>query len=488
MKNTFKHITLLATWTAIFVFGANITVAQTYEDCGNNFAAEYTYEGLLPPPPTTSFTIPLNSDFRTKLNLIAKGEDDLKAGDNVDIVLVMDRSGSMGSVVEGERKITKAKEALKQVVSVFENVDKPENRLALVTYNASVTLDQGLTSNYGLVNTAIDSFSAGGNTNIGGALSVAANHLDNNGNEDSKKFIVVATDGVHNVGTPVQVGISNVGSDVTVYSVGIGDSSYYDEVILRAIAEAGTGEGSYYASSIADLTQTFEDIIKDILTPFRPENIALTFTRRNTDKFTLQDTDPDHTAVPGDDVIWADLGSMSNSGTKDIIIDFLQAGGYGLDLALNRPFVDITYTLFGKNCIEQVPIEIIAIDNLPQCTGSVPLNSQMCPNDDMGLSADVPITLVADCTDSQKCEYVCVAPLVYENGACRLPGKCGTLMDEAWCRSLPSGSFCSQGFLSDGPNASDSLWTWECKGLFGGSSEFCSARRLCPHDWKEALP
>lgn len=488
MKKIFQKILSVSVGVSLSLFVAADVGAQEYEDCGDNFSANYTYEGLISPPATTGITIPLNSDFRTRLRLTAEGDDDLEVGENVDIVLVMDRSGSMNGTVDGERKIEKAKEALAQVVSVFEDADKPENRLGLVTYNASVTLDQTLTSNYNLVSDAVNSFSAGGMTNIGGALSVAANHLENNGNDESRKFIVIATDGVHNTGTPVQVGISNVPDDVTVYSVGIGDSSYYDEDILRAVSGAGTGEGEYYASEVSDLTQTFEDIIRDILTPFRPENVAVTYTRQNVDMFTLQDTDPDHNIALNDEVTWENLGSMENGDTQEIDIDFLQAGGYGIDLELNRPFVEVTYDLFGKSCIEQVPIDVVMIDNLPQCTGAVPANSQMCPGDDTGLTVNVPRELGASCTDTKMCEYICPPPFVYENGACRIPGKCGTLEGEIWCRSLPSGTYCEDGYLSDGPNPVESQWVWSCRGYWGGSTEHCNAIRLCPKDWEEVLP
>ncbi|MEA2007148.1 MAG: vWA domain-containing protein [Patescibacteria group bacterium] len=488
MKKIFQKTLSIAIGVLLFLFVAADVWAQEYEDCGDNFSANYTYEGLISPPTTTGITIPLNSDFRTRLRLTAEGDDDLDAGENVDIVLVMDRSGSMNWTVDGERKIKKAKEALVQVVSVFESVDKPENRLGLVTYNASVTLDQTLTSSYDLVNDAVDSFSAGGMTNIGGALSVAANHLDNNGNDDSRKFIVIATDGVHNTGTPVQVGISNVPDDITVYSVGIGDSSYYDEDILTAVAGAGTGEGEYYASDVANLTQTFEDIIRDILTPFRPENVVLAYIRKNIDMFTLQDTDPNHDIALNDEITWENLGSMENGDTQEIDIDFLQASGYGIDLELNQSFVEVTYDLFGRSCIEQVSIDVVKIDNLPQCTGAVPANSQMCTGDDAGLTVNVPRELGNSCTEEKKCEYICPPPFVYENGACRILGKCGPLEDELWCRLQPSVAPCSDGFPMGTPEATDSLWTWTCKGYYGGSSEHCNATRLCPKDWEEVLP
>jgi len=484
MKIATKILGFSAICVAIAAFASGAAKAQIYENCGQNFEAKFDYVGLLPMKPTTGITIPVNSYFRTRLEITAKGKDDLEVGDNVDIVLVMDRSGSMSRTADGEKKIEKAKEALQQVVAVFKGVNKPENRLALVTYNSSVTLDQPLTSEYDKVIDAIESFDAGGTTNIGGALSVAASHLKNAGNEDSKKFIVIATDGVHNTGTPVSVGIDNVGDNITTYSVGIGDSSYYDEDILKAIAGAGTGEGSYYPSSVGDLTQTFENIIKDILTPFRPENISLSFGRQNVDLFSLNETDPSHSELVDDDVIWDDLSAMVNNESKDFNIDFLQSGGFGVDLAVNQPYVEITYNLFGRNCVEQVPIDVFTVDYEPQCTGSEPANAEKCLNDDLGLTVDVPMTLVESCSNSQKCEYTCQSPYEYYKGACKMRSSCGSLADQFWCRSLPNTDYCDDGYLIGGPYASGGDWSWLC----GGSDYItvaCNGRRMCPNNYRE---
>lgn len=52
------------------------------------------------------------------------------------------------------------------------------------------------------------------------------------------------------------------------------------------------------------------------------------------------------------------------------------------------------------------------------CTGSKPLNSSLCTNDDIGLIVDTPITLVPVCTLGQLCEYECDPPFSFVGGIC----------------------------------------------------------------------
>lgn len=66
-------------------------------------------------------------------------------------------------------------------------------------------------------------------------------------------------------------------------------------------------------------------------------------------------------------------------------------------------------------------ITVNAGDNtLRSCTGADPDNSMLCPNDNLGLAVDTPKTLVDRCNASVKCEYVCSAPYIYQDGACVL--------------------------------------------------------------------
>lgn len=138
----------------------------------------------------------------------------------VDAVLVMDKSGSMeddgdgctlsdygnqteceaGGGVWGPQPITAAKEAGKAFVDIMEEYsdESISHQVGLVSYSSSATLDEGLTSDYQDVRYAIDSMSANGYTGIGDAIAVAAQELQLNGRPNSVKVIVLLSDGKAN--------------------------------------------------------------------------------------------------------------------------------------------------------------------------------------------------------------------------------------------------------------------------------------------------
>jgi hypothetical protein len=57
------------------------------------------------------------------------------------------------------------------------------------------------------------------------------------------------------------------------------------------------------------------------------------------------------------------------------------------------------------------------------CTGSIPSNSQLCPDDDTGLTSNTTRSLVSTCT-SAKCEYTCALYYILNNGTCVYDGLC----------------------------------------------------------------
>lgn len=471
-----------------FVFAFSFVKADV-GDCGNNFSAGFSYVGKranTSDPFTT--IVPVGYEFKTHLSMSAEGEDELQAGENVEIMLVMDRSGSMDDSIDGIKKIDAAKASLNIVADTFITSADPDNRLGLVTYNGNVTLDQSLTSNYNKVKDAINGFSASGQTNISGALMNAANHLKANADADAQKFIVIATDGKQNIGMPINFGILSVGGDTTVFSVGIGEDA--DEDVLKKIAqESGNKEGKYYYSDVGDLTTIFTKIIEDILIPFRPENINATFYRDNADKFSLLSSSPAYSAVSNGEVSWNGLGSMLNGASRDFDLIYKQAGGVGSGMPVNTGDLLVTYDLFGTACSEIVPVDIVTIDNTPQCTGTVPNNATLCAGDDTGLVSDFPRQLVTGCSTVDKCEYTCDTGFELKNGKCVISGKCGPAEKEIWCRDVPTTGWCGSGSaLIEGPTPRGNRWTWVCAGMYGGPSTSCRAVRACGEGWREVGP
>ncbi|MEA1904477.1 MAG: VIT domain-containing protein [Candidatus Hadarchaeota archaeon] len=113
-----------------------------------------------------------------------------------DIVFVIDKSGSMS----GE-KIVQAKEALKFILQQLGEND----RFMIVSFNHNITelSDELMAVNSANISEAlsyVDSLSAGGNTNINGALLDALDVLGSSTSPGSAKIIVFLTDGLPTAG------------------------------------------------------------------------------------------------------------------------------------------------------------------------------------------------------------------------------------------------------------------------------------------------
>ncbi|RSN76248.1 GH25 family lysozyme [Candidatus Methanodesulfokora washburnensis] len=197
---------------------------------------------------------------KADLNLFNGDETELRKfiitpAKNFDIVLVIDRSGSMGDIWQGEMKIDSAKKSAEALI----NVILPGNRIALITFATDAHVDVHLTSNFDAVKNAISKAWPGGYTNIGEALKEALNELETG--IGVMKAIVFFTDGHITTGMkeedvlegPVKEAIDK---KIKIYTIGYGDPSYLREEFLRKMAES-TGGKYYYASDSFKLENIF---------------------------------------------------------------------------------------------------------------------------------------------------------------------------------------------------------------------------------------
>jgi hypothetical protein len=302
-----------------------------------------------------------------------------------DIVLVMDRSGSMDEPSDGwrgRRKIEIAKDALNAVVDIVAASSNPGTRVALVTYSSDATLDQTLTTNYNAVKVAINSMDAVGSTSIGGGLIAAAGAL----NEPPglrKRYIILASDGQHNTPPDIGAGIPLVPSDVTAYTVGIGSDA--DVPALTSIASnVGTKNGLYFSSTGSDLVDTFKRITEEIMGSFTLENVRLNFTRDDVSHLTLLGSNPSYNMYDPltNTMIWNNTGDITNGRSKSFIVNY-SARRAGSSIPLNTDRLRASYTISGASCVESVPVNVLPvniIDNPPPCvtTTWTPDPSTMC--------------------------------------------------------------------------------------------------------------
>ncbi|MCL9804241.1 VWA domain-containing protein, partial [Flavobacterium amniphilum] len=237
----------------------------------------------------------------------------------LEVVLVIDVSGSMGNTISGDTNtpMDYAKDAATDFVNTFflpANNPTNLNRLAIVTYATTGTLRQGLTLSSGKAGllTIIDGLNANGNTNIQDGIVKADNELIANGtyNCTTARSIVLLTDGVANRtgtggssctsgtgGTCIQSAItaatnakthtvSSVVYNTQIFSVGLfggisGTDQSNSEYCLNNIQSGG----AYFTESGANLSGIYTQIFTQLSwvaaqitgTPFEKETVSNDF-------------------------------------------------------------------------------------------------------------------------------------------------------------------------------------------------------------------
>lgn len=184
----------------------------------------------------------------------------------VDVVFVIDETGSMTSNDPDDERIEATKLAI-------DELNGSMDQAAAVGYDYDSWWGWGyddgykwhhrLSSDLGSVKSSLET-DPRGSTDIAIGIGQAEQELlSSRANADHKPVMIVLTDGVDNSGQDPVQRAKNVDEDIDIYTVGL-DS--YDEDTLEAIAqEGGSGEGELYEADNADeLADIFENIASDI--------------------------------------------------------------------------------------------------------------------------------------------------------------------------------------------------------------------------------
>ncbi len=174
---------------------------------------------------------------------------------NVDMVIVLDRSGSMKG-----RKIDDARRA---VLALLSNLS-PNDRFALVTYSDGVHIASGLSNvtadNRVRMESAVNSVRAGGGTNQNADSGLRIDLLIAPDHDTNAARIILISDGLANKGlTDVKAlaGMAAVAveKEFVVSTVGVGTD--FNEHLMTAIADQGTGS-YYYLENPAAFAEVFQ--------------------------------------------------------------------------------------------------------------------------------------------------------------------------------------------------------------------------------------
>jgi hypothetical protein len=223
--------------------------------------------------------------------------EEVPTNETVEIVFVMDESGSMGE----DAKMENAREAAHEFIDVVETTTNgTEPRYSVVGYTAAASCQwpedwyqdyhrgeyrwvcesddpadvvphHPLDTDEEGAHDAIDGLEPQASTPISQSIETASEILQTQGNSSNEQFIVLLTDGKHNIDDdpngdvrwPDEAAAQEVPDGVTLHSVGFGTP---DDVILEATADATT-DGEYYpVSDSDDLGETFEEIAENVST------------------------------------------------------------------------------------------------------------------------------------------------------------------------------------------------------------------------------
>ena len=179
-----------------------------------------------------------------------------------DIVLVVDRSGSMAG-----QKVSDLQAAIETFVVTLNETPVREN-VGLASYAGDATRDVELTNDLSEIVAGLLSLQVSGATSISRGMAAGADVLTaGRSSEFVERTMIVMTDGQHNVGgEPRDEAVRLAGQNVVIHAITFGDGA--DQARMRDIAGIGNGK-FFHASSGADLASIYREIaltLKTVIT------------------------------------------------------------------------------------------------------------------------------------------------------------------------------------------------------------------------------
>lgn len=184
----------------------------------------------------------------------------------IDLVVVLDKSGSMGG-----QPLELCKETMEFLIREL----SPQDKLSLVTYDTHVQTVFGLMKmdqkGKDMAASASSRIYSGSCTNLSGGLLEGISQLaPGNGSEADVKSVLLLTDGHANNGITdqqalvrcVEGAIGQVAGDVTLFTFGYGSNHNAD--LMRAISDAGKGV-YYFVEAQDDIANAFGDCLGGLL-------------------------------------------------------------------------------------------------------------------------------------------------------------------------------------------------------------------------------
>ncbi|HCM68251.1 MAG TPA: hypothetical protein DIS62_04625 [Candidatus Kerfeldbacteria bacterium] len=222
------------------------------------------------------------------LVLKLQGEGSYTKRTPIDVVLVVDASGSMRHESSATNDNSRLHELQLAVTEFAQNLNPDTEHVALVTFqkeNAMVVSPLSPFHQSTLID-RVNAIVADGGTPLGLGLRVAAQEISK-ARLESVKAIVVLSDGHHNTGPNPNLYYQSIPTDVALYTIGLGDditrkidcregvTCRSGEDWLKQIAARGNGNGRYVFTPDADsLRALYENLLFEIRNDVVAENIS----------------------------------------------------------------------------------------------------------------------------------------------------------------------------------------------------------------------
>ncbi len=171
-----------------------------------------------------------------------------------DIVLVVDRSGSMLD----DNKFVGLQDAIR-IFNATLRASPVEERVGLASYSTDPTEDVELTDSLALIDTAMSRMRANGFTNISGGIDAGGRIMARGRSRDFvERTMIVLTDGIQNRGRPARLAaIDEVARGTTIHAITFGNDA--DRRAMQEVARIGNGR-FFHAADNSQLAQVFREI------------------------------------------------------------------------------------------------------------------------------------------------------------------------------------------------------------------------------------
>ncbi len=171
-----------------------------------------------------------------------------------DIVLVLDRSGSMLD----EGKWIQLNAAVATFLAILDTTPVTE-KVGMASYSTDATRDLSLSTDLSRVTSTLSRLTPFGFTNISGGIDAGKSILNP---DRSRQFVertmIVLTDGLQNVGRPARLAAQEVAAEgTTIHTITFGTDA--DQASMQEVARIGKGR-SFHARDGAELQQVFREI------------------------------------------------------------------------------------------------------------------------------------------------------------------------------------------------------------------------------------